>query len=431
MNKPNIVYLHTHDTGRSVEPYGYGFRTPAIQRLAGEGVLFRHAFSTCAICSPSRASLLTGQYPHACGMFGLAHRGMFVLDDYGKHIIHTLKKAGYLSVSCGLQHIGRDTDAIGFDHVLGETGGSGANVSAVVPRAQAFLNKQPEQPFFLDVGFRENHKVSGGGYDVEPDEIDDRYCQPPPGMPDTVDNRREMAAYKASLAAVDRGIGELIKTLESNDLLENTLIILTTDHGLAVPGHKWYLTDRGTGVMLIMRGPGPFSGGRIVDTQVSQVDLFPTLCDYLGIEQPGWLQGVSMMPCLNGESENVREEVFSEMTYHNCYIPMRSVRTEKWKYIRRFDRNSPGALSDDGPGRDYWLENGWPAHLDEEEQLYDLIGDPGEVNNLASSPDHQPVIEDLRNRLRRFQEDTGDAVLHGPVFPPSMEGITGYAPGNG
>src|SRR5690348_10466006 len=87
---PNIVYIHSHDSGRYLQPYGYAVPTPNLQRLATEGVLFRRAFSAAPTCSPSRAALLTGQCPHRNGMFGLAHRG-FSLNDYNKHIVHTLR----------------------------------------------------------------------------------------------------------------------------------------------------------------------------------------------------------------------------------------------------------------------------------------------------------------------------------------------------
>ena len=87
MNRPNVLYIHSHDTGRYVQPYGHAIPTPAMQRLAEQGVLFRQAFSAAPTCSPSRAGLLTGQCAHSAGMIGLAHRG-FSLHDYGRHIEH-------------------------------------------------------------------------------------------------------------------------------------------------------------------------------------------------------------------------------------------------------------------------------------------------------------------------------------------------------
>src|SRR3954454_7065965 len=99
----NIVYIHSHDSGRYLQPYGYPVPTPNLRKLAGQGVLFRQAFSAAPTCSPSRACLLTGQFAHQNGMIGLAHRG-FAMNDYGKHILHTLRGSGYRSVVAALQH---------------------------------------------------------------------------------------------------------------------------------------------------------------------------------------------------------------------------------------------------------------------------------------------------------------------------------------
>ena len=114
---PNIIYIHSHDSGRYLQPYGYAVPTPNLQRLATEGVLFRRAFSAAPTCSPSRAALLTGQCPHSNGMLGLAHRG-FSLNDYKKHIVHTLRTKGYRSVLAGLQHVAAQPETIGYDEII-------------------------------------------------------------------------------------------------------------------------------------------------------------------------------------------------------------------------------------------------------------------------------------------------------------------------
>ena len=106
MSHPNILYIHSHDTGRYIQPFGHAMPTPNFQRLAEQGILFRQAFCANPTCSPSRAALLTGQWPHSCGMLGLAHRG-FRLNDYSHHLVHTLKKAGYTTALSGFQHVGR------------------------------------------------------------------------------------------------------------------------------------------------------------------------------------------------------------------------------------------------------------------------------------------------------------------------------------
>src|SRR5882724_6557467 len=149
--QPNILYLHSHDTGRYIEPYGYSVPTPNLQKLAGQGMLFRRAFDAAPTCSPSRAALLTGQCPHRNGMLGLAHRG-FSMNDYRRHILHTLRPAGYRSVLAGLQHIAAQPETIGYDEVFHPKTTAAANVA---PGAVEFLNRPHTQPFFLDVGFFE------------------------------------------------------------------------------------------------------------------------------------------------------------------------------------------------------------------------------------------------------------------------------------
>src|SRR6056297_1828060 len=152
--KPNILYIHSHDTGRYIEPYGYPVETPNLQNLAEEGALFREAFSTAPTCSPSRASLLTGQYPHNNGQLGLVNRG-FELDDPSRHIVNTLKKEGYNSALIGMQHIRKDPKTIGYDKILDVDSNYAKDVT---PTALDFIGNSIEAPFFLSVGFEETHR---------------------------------------------------------------------------------------------------------------------------------------------------------------------------------------------------------------------------------------------------------------------------------
>src|SRR5665811_1616277 len=121
LKQPNILYLHSHDTGRYIQPYGYGLRSPNLQRLAETGVTFRQAFCAAPTCSPSRASLLTGQSAHSSGMLGLAHRG-FRLNDPSQHLAATLRDAGYETVLAGVQHVtSGDPEELGYTRVCAGT----------------------------------------------------------------------------------------------------------------------------------------------------------------------------------------------------------------------------------------------------------------------------------------------------------------------
>ncbi len=408
--RPNILYIHSHDTGRFIQPYGHAIATPNLQRLAEEGILFRQAFCANPTCSPSRACLLTGQSAHSNGMVGLAHRG-FSLCDYGHHLVHTLKAAGYRTALAGMQHVAAGPDAwrtIGYDQCLGHAG----KAHQVAAR---FLRSAPASPFFLSVGFGETHRP----FPTEnlPDNPD--YCLPPPPLPDTPKNRLDMARYKASARQLDSRIGTVLETLRKAGLEENTLVIATTDHGLAFPRMKCNLQDSGTGVMLILRGPSGFAGGRILDALVSQVDIFPTLCDLLEIPPPPWLEGHSLMPLVRGEKDEVNEAVFAEVNYHAAYEPMRSVRTRRWKYIRRYEpRRSPVLPNcDDSLSKDVWLEHGWTDLGPHREALFDLVFDPNETANLASDPAAASALNDMRARLEAWMTRTADPLLKTGFVP--------------
>lgn len=412
---PNILYLHSHDTGRYIQPYGYPVQTPKIQRLAEQGVLFRKAFCAAPTCSASRACLLTGQYAHSNGMLGLAHRG-FSLRDYHHHIVHTLRQVGYYSALIGEQHISKEPGIIGYDRVVKiET----SRVTSAVPITIDML-RNVRQPFFLSVGFFETHREF-----FEPVSVRDaNYCLPAPTLPDTPQTRLDMAAFKASAQALDRGVGAVLDALDESGLAENTLVICTTDHGLAFPGMKCNLTDHGLGVMLMLRGPGGFSGGKVYDAMVSHIDLFPTVCDLLEIERPHWLQGKSFLPLIRNEMSQINEAIFAEATYHAAYEPQRAVRTQRWKYIRRFgDRRTPVLCNcDDSPSKNLLLQYGWKDRRIAPEQLYDLIFDPNEASNLAYDPSMASVLEEMRTRLEYWMETTDDPLLLGPVpAPPGAE----------
>lgn len=414
---PDILYLHSHDTGRWVGPYGHAVPTPNLQRLAEEGVLFRQAFCAAPTCSSSRASLLTGQYAHTNGMMGLAHRG-FSLNDPRHHLVHTLHEEGYTSVLIGEQHVSKDPEAIGYSEVFRRPTNRAEDI---VPVALEVLGRRRTQPLFLSVGFFETHREFREPRSPEAA----NYLALPPNVPDTPETRLDMAAFHESARALDGGVGAILDALEASGRAQNTLVVCTTDHGLAFPGAKATLYDRGIGVMLIVRGPGGFRGGRALDALVSQIDLFPTVCDLLGTAPPAHLQGHSLLPLVRGEVQAVRHTLFAEKTYHVAYEPERCARTTRWKYIQRFGAPHPTpvlANIDDGPSKEVMLAGGFADEPVPEQRLFDLHRDPNEVRNLAYEGAYAPVLSDMQARLLRWMEATRDPLLEGPVpAPPGAE----------
>ncbi len=413
-SRPNIIYLHSHDTGRYISPYGHKVRTPNLQKFAEDGVVFRQCFCGNPTCSPSRAVLLTGEYAHSNGMLGLAHRG-FEMNDYSKHIVHTLRGVGYKSYLAGIQHIiDHDREAeIGYDQILNVNSKSAMDVA---PAACDFLKNPPSEPFFLSIGTFETHRKFP---EFEADD-DPRWASVPPHLPDTARTRLDMARFDTMAKRYDDGVGMILDCLNETGLAENTLVIITTDHGIAFPGMKCCLYDRGIGVLLMMRGPGGVSGGKVIDSMISHVDVFPTICDYIGIDIPERVQGFSQMPVITGKEQSVRDAIFAEVNAHAGYEPKRCVRTERYKYIKRLTKYGKPFLSniDDGPSKEVLVEQGLADRALDREELYDLLFDPQEVNNIIDDPALAGVVEEMRERMREWMVETNDDALNGmPRIP--------------
>ena len=204
---PNILYMHSHDTGRYVQPYGEPVPMPNVQALADQGVLFRQAFCAAPTCSASRACLLTGQYGQSNGMLGLAHRG-WSLRDYRHHIVNVLRDVSYTSTLIGEQHISKEPGVIGYDEVMKVPT---THVDTVAPLAMEVLARKRDRPLFVSVGFFETHREFLG-----PGSLSDvHYSKPPNNLPDCPEVRADVAAFKASARSLDHGVGMVLNQLDA------------------------------------------------------------------------------------------------------------------------------------------------------------------------------------------------------------------------
>lgn len=413
----NIVYIHTHDTGRFIEPYGYAVPTPHLMDLAQEGVLFRHAYCAGPTCSPSRAALLTGMAAHSAGMLGLAHRGA-QLKDYSKHLVAHLNGNGYETVLCGIQHEAPHAEMLGYDKIIGNptydmkvfefdsVGWDLFNAEA----ASSYIRESKTKPFFLSFGLFNTHLNFP---EADPD-IPQGYLQPPYLFYDNEENRRQWAAYLTSAKVADRAVGMVLGAIREAGLDNDTLVIYTTDHGLPFPQMKCSLFDTGIGVSLIVRTPQGHRKGEAEDALVSHLDLFPTICDLAGLPKPEWLQGYSLVPLLEKAAESVRTEVYAEINHHVEYEPMRCVRTDRYKYIRNFGSASylqPNL--DRSEFRAFLLDHGFLEREKPEEMLFDLYLDPVERVNLAQDERYQEIKAQLGRKLDDWMQETGDPLLEG------------------
>ncbi|MDL2232531.1 sulfatase [Ruminococcaceae bacterium OttesenSCG-928-L11] len=413
----NIVYLHTHDSGRYLEPYGYGISTPNLMALAKESTLFRHCYCAGPTCSPSRAALLTGTWPHVNGMLGLTHRG-FGLRDYDMHLARYLTGFGYETVLSGIQHEAADGNDIGYTRILQDTWGGDMKNDHAAERdrtsaelAAGYLTEKAKQGgrFFLSVGLLNTHRP----FPEETDPVRADYAMPPHTMYDCAATRRDMAGYCKSAAIADECFGIVLDAIRTAGLADDTIVMFTTDHGIAFPHMKCNLYDTGTGVALMIRYPGNPTAGTATDALVSQIDIFPTLCELCDVPIPEWVDGTSVVQVLSGRDQTGSDAVFSEVTYHGSYEPARSIRTERYKLIRRFDFHL-GVVPcniDNGPSKRFLLDSGLMKQTVAREILIDLHLDPMERENRVGDSGYLDIYNDLSARLSAWMEQTGDPLV--------------------
>ena len=418
----NFIYIHTHDSGVFLEPYGAPVPTPALQEFAREGILFRNNFCAAPTCSPSRAALLTGKYPHQCGMTGLAHRG-FDLKDPEDHLSHFFRDRGYETVLAGIQHEVPDVSVLGYQKVIGSSHDMKHeepfdtikhdldNATAVVD----YLKAHHEKQFFLSVGFFNTHRPFPHPLELQ----DAGTCPVPPGIADTKENREDTLSYLRSAEIADTAFSMVYDAIKAAGLLENTTVMFTTDHGIAFPGMKCNLTDSGIKVAQILKIPGR-SSGVIVEEMTSHIDVFPTFCELAGFEKPDGLEGRSLLPLID-DGIPVRDEVFAQISYHAGYDPQRCLRTGRYKYIRKYDKDAlpVRANVDDCPAKTLLFENGYYDIPQARTYLFDLVNDPMEKENLSGRPGYREVESDLSSRLTSWMERTEDPLLKGPVPMPA------------
>jgi N-sulfoglucosamine sulfohydrolase len=419
--KINILYLHTHDTGRYIGAYGYSSFTPNIDSYAEGAVTFRNAFCVSPTCSPSRAGLLTGVYPHELGMLGLAHLG-FSLKDNSRHLATLLKQNGYITALCGVQHISDNKQSIGYDTILdSEEDYFNQNIKNLdsydienALRASDFILKENEKPFFLSFGLLNTHRPFPKNHlDVT------KPVRPLPPIPDVSETRSDSASFYTALSTADRCVGEVIDALKESGKYDNTLIVLTTDHGPAFPNMKSTLYDTGTGVFLIIKPPY-LNFHQSIDAMVSQLDILPTICDYSKIEPPIGTRGKSLVSLINGTSEKLHDYLFCERTFHCAYEPSRSIRSERYKLIRNFSsyKKRVPVNVDDSPSKELFNSCGFFSEKVDDIELYDLILDPGEKMNKAYDSSFKTIKDDLSSRLLKWMKETDDPLLHGEIKAP-------------
>jgi arylsulfatase A-like enzyme len=427
--KPNVLMIVTHDTGRYISPYGREtVRTPNCERLAAEGVLFEQSFCTAPQCCPSRGSLVTGRYPQSNGLLCMDRD---TLNPDETTIGTCFQQAGYATWLLGLQHeaphIERDAgsrlrEELGFDHADVEID---RNWLTMPEYLEPLLDQRGDRPFYAQLGCFATHRP----FDFMGIAADDRLGVEIPAYLTWLGangpaSRADLAQWQGMVRHFDQGLGNVLDLLDAKGLADETIVVVTTDHGEAFPRAKGTLYEAGIGTMLMMRFPkGRWQGGRRVGELVSHVDILPTLLSACGIDVPTGVQGRSFLSLLNGENYQRRTEIFAQKTMHDNYDPMRCIRTERHKLIVYFSRQAVQPIPGDIVGSGTWRECNLNKlrRATRKIELFDVVNDPVETRNLADLPAHQGLKADLLARLLHWMREVNDPILDGPVRTPHYD----------
>src|SRR5438132_2812223 len=392
--------MTTHDIGRHLHCYGVrSVVSPNLDALAGAGVRFDMAFATAPQCSPSRASLATGLYPHNNGVMGLAHHGFdWELDASVPHAAAVFGAAGFETHLFGGQHVTQHPERLGFAHL---------HRDAAAPAVEELVERA-ERRLYIEINFEETHRP------YPPADQPPAGLEIPGYLPDGPEAIEEMTAVEQTITTMDSAVGRVLGALDKAGRAANAVVVFTTDHGLAMPRAKCTLYDPGLEVALIVRWPEGDIGRGVSNSElVSNIDVLPTLLESCGITIPAGIQGRSLF-------ERGREAIFAEKTFHSYYDPMRCIRTHRHKFTRNFETafavDVPsdiqlGAVFRANPAR-YSTDR--PSMV----ELYDLEADPLEQRNLAGSESVRDVEADLSAALWDWMRQTSDPVLDGPVQSP-------------
>jgi arylsulfatase A-like enzyme len=443
-NSPNVVFILTDDQA----PWAAGcygneeIRTPHLDRLAGEGVLFRNFFCASPVCSPARASLMTGRIPSQHGVHdwirgGNMPPGAARYLDGQRCYTDVLAAAGYVCGLSGKWHLG---DSLrpqhGFSHWFTLPEGSsryndadmirngqvvrcdGYLTDVITDDAVAFIRAQAGGPFYLSVSYNAPHSPWVGQHKPEivdsydacpfrscPQEPAHRWIRP--GMGRFLGDREALKGYFAAITGLDIGVGRILDVLGELGLRERTLVVFMSDNGFSCGQHGFWGKGNGTiplnmyensvKVPCIFSQPTRLPAGRVSDAMVSQYDFVHTLLEYLDLPPfaEANLPGRSFMPALLGSSDQHQEEV----VICDEYGPVRMYRTAEWKYVHRYPN---------GP-----------------HELYDLANDPDERRNLVDEKSRQTIVRDLRQRLTDWFGRYVRPEMDGARFPVDGSGQAG------
>jgi N-sulfoglucosamine sulfohydrolase len=473
----NIIFFITDDESPTLGCYGDPVAvTPNIDALAEDGTMFENAFATTASCSASRSVVMSGLHNHKNGQYGHQHHYHKFASFYNVVSLalpRVLERAGYRTAQIGKYHVAPE-EVYRFETYLRANSRSTVEMAE---RCREFITDRDDpRPFFLYLGTSDPHR--GGGVDksspleLKPDlfgnkpdrgsypGVEEIFFDPdevpvPAFLPDTPETRAELAQYYQSCARIDQGLGRLVEILREADLYDKTMIVFTSDHGMAFSGGKTTVYEPGLRVPFVVRNPYEDRRGVISQAMISHIDITPSLLDFAGGLDPEtngpkdrlnpdryWKErgenlrenrsgghqfrsyhGKSWIPILGRAGAEHWETIFASHTFHEIqmYYPMRVVRDKRYKLIWNIAHPLPYPFASD-----LWAACSWQAQYRQGMdapygvrtvgqyihrppfELYDMRNDPDEAKNLARDPRHREVLTRYQAKLKDFQKAMDD-----------------------
>ena len=405
--KPNVLLIILEDWGPYLHCYGVNqMHTPNLDRLAEEGRLYKNCFSSAPVCSVGRSTLMVGlsQYTTHTEQHRTAPDQKPELPKGVQSLPDLFRSAGYFTaLGCGYS---KKVDLnFKFDEKVSYQG-------------KDWSERKPGQPFYAHLTLQQTHRPWKGDAQRP---IDPMLVTLPLWYPDTPLTRKDWALGLESAQTSDRDIGDIVARLKKEGVYDNTIIVITADHGVALPRAKQFIYDEGLHIPLILHWPTRVAPGGVSKELVSNLDVVPTILALAGIKRPAYLQGRSLADSTQKEPEYIfggRDKM--DDTHDAC----RTVRSQNFRYILNLmperaycqfnqykEKSYPGlavmnVLHLQGklpPEQDAFMKEKKP-----EEELYDIRNDPGEIHNLAGNPEFAGTLKEFRSQLAKWRAAVGD-----------------------
>ena len=413
-NKPNFVIFIADDISwDDLGCYGNKFvKTPNIDKLSSEGIMFSNMYLTTSSCSPSRNSIMTGRYPHNTGAPELHSEPPLDMISLAEE----LKNSGYFTVSSGKFHMGdyvrKGFDLIYEDKKINGLGGEDKWVSTIV-------NRPKNKPFFLWYASYDAHRTWGENefYGTHKEEN----LTPPEYLINDSATKKDLADYYDEIKRFDNYVGEVVKTLKNQKVYENTLIIIMADNGRPFPHSKTRLNDQGVKTPFILVYKNDNISGE-TESLVSSIDIAPMILDFAGLKIGENYQGKSFRGLLENPKNSFRNFVFAEHNWHDFESHERMIRSKDFMFIEnnrnQFAQRGPldAINSDSYASLLKALESGDISEIQKDifisprakEEFYEIKKDPYQRINLIDDQKFQEKIETLKSVLNIWKLETGD-----------------------